>query len=75
MLLCKQEEKGVPLSSEQGEWLDDTDEELDEQELEAHYLLMEKIQEVPSAESGPIFYAKPLEKVQTVAAHNVFAND
>ncbi|GKA00903.1 hypothetical protein Tco_0673568 [Tanacetum coccineum] len=75
MLLCKQAENGVPLSSEQGEWLDDTDEEPDEQELKAHYLLMAKIQEVPSAESGPIFEAEPLEKVQTVDAYNVFAND
>ncbi|GKB76473.1 hypothetical protein Tco_0943368 [Tanacetum coccineum] len=75
MLLYKQAEKGVPLSAEQGEWLDDTDEEPDEQELESHYLLMAKIQEVPSAESGPIFYAETLEKVQIVDAYNVFAND
>ncbi|GJV65404.1 hypothetical protein Tco_1476232 [Tanacetum coccineum] len=32
-----QEEKGVPLRAEQGNWLDDTDDESDEQELEAHY--------------------------------------
>ncbi|GJY27001.1 retrovirus-related pol polyprotein from transposon TNT 1-94 [Tanacetum coccineum] len=38
MLLCKQAEKGVPLCAEQTDWLDDTDEELDEQELEAHYM-------------------------------------
>ncbi|GKB33440.1 hypothetical protein Tco_0872841 [Tanacetum coccineum] len=68
-------EKGVPLTAEQGESLDNTNEEPDEKELEAHYLLMAKIQEVPSAESGLIFYAKPLEKVQTVDAYNVFAND
>ncbi|GKB01243.1 putative ribonuclease H-like domain-containing protein [Tanacetum coccineum] len=37
MMLCKQEEKGVPLSAEQGDWRDGTDEEPDEQELEAHY--------------------------------------
>ncbi|GKF86618.1 hypothetical protein Tco_0254445, partial [Tanacetum coccineum] len=41
-------EKGVPLTAEQGESLDNTNEEPDEKELEAHYLLMEKIQEVPS---------------------------
>nr|GEU34662.1 hypothetical protein [Tanacetum cinerariifolium] len=35
MLLCKQAEKGVPLCAKQTNWLDDTDEELDEQELEA----------------------------------------
>nr|GEX13567.1 hypothetical protein [Tanacetum cinerariifolium]GEX22947.1 hypothetical protein [Tanacetum cinerariifolium] len=43
MMLCKQVEKGVPLSAYQGDWLDDTDEESDEQELEAHYMYMEKI--------------------------------
>ncbi|GJY01157.1 ribonuclease H-like domain-containing protein [Tanacetum coccineum] len=37
MMLCKQEEKGVPLSAKQGDWRDGTDEEPDEQELEAHY--------------------------------------
>ncbi|GKC57098.1 hypothetical protein Tco_1084696 [Tanacetum coccineum] len=45
MLLCKQAEKGVPLQVEQFDWLADTDEEIDEQELEAHYSFMEKIQE------------------------------
>ncbi|GJV60964.1 hypothetical protein Tco_1467064, partial [Tanacetum coccineum] len=32
------EEKGVPLNAEQGDWLDGTDEESDEHELEAHYI-------------------------------------
>nr|GEU76942.1 retrovirus-related Pol polyprotein from transposon TNT 1-94 [Tanacetum cinerariifolium] len=44
-LMCKQAEKGVPLQAEQSDWLADTDEEIDEQELEAHYSYMEKIQE------------------------------
>ncbi|GJZ74283.1 ribonuclease H-like domain-containing protein [Tanacetum coccineum] len=52
MLLCKQAEKGVPLQGEQADWLADTDEEIDEQELEAHYSYMAKIQEVPTADSG-----------------------
>ncbi|GJY80864.1 hypothetical protein Tco_0493615 [Tanacetum coccineum] len=52
MLLCKQAEKGVPLQAEQSDWLVDTDEEIDEQELEAHYSFMAKIQEVPTADSG-----------------------
>ncbi|GJS48316.1 retrovirus-related pol polyprotein from transposon TNT 1-94 [Tanacetum coccineum] len=34
MMMCKQAEQGVPL---QADWLADTDEEIDEQELEAHY--------------------------------------
>ncbi|GJT89178.1 reverse transcriptase domain-containing protein [Tanacetum coccineum] len=45
MLLCKQVEKGVQLQAEQSDWLADTDEEIDEQELEAHYSYMAKIQE------------------------------
>nr|GEX82649.1 hypothetical protein [Tanacetum cinerariifolium] len=45
MLLCKQAEKGVSFQVEQYDWLADTDEEIDEQELEAHYSYMEKIQE------------------------------
>ncbi|GKC97312.1 gag-pol polyprotein, partial [Tanacetum coccineum] len=43
MLLYKQAEKGVPLQAKQADWLEDTDEEIDEQELEAHYSYMEKI--------------------------------
>nr|GEW27145.1 reverse transcriptase domain-containing protein [Tanacetum cinerariifolium] len=52
MLLCKQAEQGVPLQAEQYDWLADTDEEVDEQEWEAHYSYMAKIQEVPTADSG-----------------------
>ncbi|GKE18754.1 hypothetical protein Tco_1426331 [Tanacetum coccineum] len=64
MMLCKQEEKGVLLSAEQDDWLQDNDEEPDEQELEAHYMYMAKIQEVLVAKSGPNFDAEPLEKIQ-----------
>nr|GFB97867.1 hypothetical protein [Tanacetum cinerariifolium] len=52
MLLCKQAEQGVPLQAEQYDWLADTDKEVDEQELKAHYSYMAKIQEVPNADSG-----------------------
>ncbi|GJV92535.1 hypothetical protein Tco_1540348 [Tanacetum coccineum] len=37
--------KGVPLQAEQSDWLADTNEEIDEQELEAHYSFMAKIQQ------------------------------
>ncbi|GKA86590.1 retrovirus-related pol polyprotein from transposon TNT 1-94 [Tanacetum coccineum] len=43
MLLCKQAENGVPLQAEQADWLADMDDEIDEQELEAHYNYMAKI--------------------------------
>ncbi|GKD48515.1 hypothetical protein Tco_1277491, partial [Tanacetum coccineum] len=59
MLLCKHAEKGVQLQAEQSDWLADTNEEIDEQELEAHYSYMAKIQEVPNADSGTD--AEPLE--------------
>nr|GEV21931.1 hypothetical protein [Tanacetum cinerariifolium] len=45
MLLCKQAEKGVLLQAKQYDWLADTDEEIGEHELEAHYSYMSKIQE------------------------------
>nr|GEX19197.1 hypothetical protein [Tanacetum cinerariifolium] len=44
MLLYKQAEKGVPLQAEQSDWLAYMDEEIDEQELEAHYSYIAKIQ-------------------------------
>nr|GEU81218.1 hypothetical protein [Tanacetum cinerariifolium] len=59
MLLCKQAEHGVPLQAEQYDWLADTHEDVDEQELEAHYSYMAKIQEVPTAETGTD--SKPVE--------------
>nr|GEV23797.1 hypothetical protein [Tanacetum cinerariifolium] len=52
MLLCKQAEQGVPLQAEQYDWVAGTDEEVDEQELEAHYNYMAKIQEVLTAETS-----------------------
>nr|GFA78913.1 hypothetical protein [Tanacetum cinerariifolium] len=44
MLLYKQVEQGVPLQAEQYDWLEDTNEKIDEQELEAYYSYMAKIQ-------------------------------
>ncbi|GJT60914.1 hypothetical protein Tco_1004447 [Tanacetum coccineum] len=64
---------GVRETVEQSDWLADTDEEIDEQELEAHYSYMAKIQEVPNADSGTD--AEPLEQVQYDTDDNVFAND
>nr|GEW95731.1 hypothetical protein [Tanacetum cinerariifolium] len=72
MLLCKQAEQGVPLQAEQYDWIADTDKEIDEQELEAHYSYMAKIQEVPTTDSGTD--SEPLERVQYDAGYNVFAN-
>ncbi|GJV85157.1 retrovirus-related pol polyprotein from transposon TNT 1-94 [Tanacetum coccineum] len=76
MLLCKQEEAGIQLSAKQVDWRDDTDDEPEDQELKAYYLYMVKIREVtPDAaeNSGPIFDAEPLQKVQHNDDYNVFA--
>ncbi|GJU52856.1 hypothetical protein Tco_1226570 [Tanacetum coccineum] len=67
MLLCKQEEAGFQLNAEQADWRDDTDDEPDDQELEAHYMYMAQIQELTPDDadnSGPIFDTKPLQKEQ-----------
>ncbi|GJT46526.1 gag-pol polyprotein [Tanacetum coccineum] len=45
-------EKRVQLQAEKSDWLADTDDEIDEQELEAYYSYMTKIHEVPNADSG-----------------------
>ncbi|GJU00163.1 retrovirus-related pol polyprotein from transposon TNT 1-94 [Tanacetum coccineum] len=60
MMMCKQAEHGVPLQAEQADWLADMDEEIDEQELEAHYSFMAKIQEVLPEESSST--EQPLEQ-------------
>nr|GEY98732.1 hypothetical protein [Tanacetum cinerariifolium] len=76
MLLCKQEEAGIQLNVEQVDWRDDTDDdELEDQELEAHYMYMAQLQEVsPDAtDSGPIFDDEPLQKVSNDDHYNVFA--
>ncbi|GJZ39905.1 hypothetical protein Tco_0586468 [Tanacetum coccineum] len=59
------------------DWRDDTDDEPEDQKLEAHYLYMAKILEVTlnaADNSGPIFDANPLQKVQHDDDYNVFAN-
>ncbi|GJZ16007.1 hypothetical protein Tco_0551684 [Tanacetum coccineum] len=60
MMMCKQAEQGVPLQAEQADWLEDTDEEIDEQELEAHYSYMAKIQDV--SPEGTSSTGQPLEQ-------------
>ncbi|GJX84030.1 hypothetical protein Tco_0333511 [Tanacetum coccineum] len=73
MMMCKQAEQGVPLQAKQADWLADTDEEIDEQELEAHYSFMAKIQEVLLEESSST--EQQLEQVQNNDENNVFVNE
>ncbi|GKE03863.1 integrase, catalytic region, zinc finger, CCHC-type containing protein [Tanacetum coccineum] len=61
MLLYKQAKKGVQLQAEKADLLEETDKEIDEQELEVHYGFMAKIQEVLPPESNS--NAEPLEQV------------
>nr|GFA38727.1 hypothetical protein [Tanacetum cinerariifolium] len=53
--------------------LRNTDEEIDENELEAHCSYMAKIHEVPTADSGTD--SEPLKQVQNDTIYNVFANE
>nr|GEW59901.1 hypothetical protein [Tanacetum cinerariifolium] len=76
MLLCKQEEARIQLNAKQADWRDDTDDdELEDQELEAHYMYMAQLQAVSPdvANSGPIFDDEPLQKVSNDDHYNVFA--
>ncbi|GJU96757.1 putative ribonuclease H-like domain-containing protein [Tanacetum coccineum] len=75
MLLCKQAEKGVQLQAEQSDWLADTDEEIDEQELEAHYSYMAKIQEEHYDTVSIIMTKKDVDvRMSVVALANLIAN-
>ncbi|GKD12247.1 hypothetical protein Tco_1196654, partial [Tanacetum coccineum] len=65
LLLCKQEEAEVQLNAKQADLKDDTDDESDDQELEAHYMYMAQIQDVtpdPVDNSGLIFDDEPMHK-------------
>nr|GFB47314.1 hypothetical protein [Tanacetum cinerariifolium] len=61
--------------TEKVDWRDDTDDESEDQELEAHYMYMAQLQEVSPDVSncGPIFDAEPVQKVSTDGHYNVFA--
>ncbi|GKF98486.1 putative reverse transcriptase domain-containing protein, partial [Tanacetum coccineum] len=72
MMMCKQAEQGVPLQAEQADWLVDTDEEIDEQELEAHYSYMAKIQDISPEESSST--GQLLEQVPKHNESNVYDN-
>nr|GEZ49191.1 hypothetical protein [Tanacetum cinerariifolium] len=67
---------GARETVEQADWRDDTDDEPEDQEIEAHYMYMAQIQEVnldAADNSGPIFDFKPLQKVSNDDNDNVFA--
>nr|GFD36402.1 hypothetical protein [Tanacetum cinerariifolium] len=65
------------LNAEHADWRDDTDDESDDQELEAHYMYMAKLQQVSPDidDSGPIFDTEPEQKVQNDDDYDVLAID
>ncbi|GKA90465.1 hypothetical protein Tco_0812335 [Tanacetum coccineum] len=78
MLLFKKEEAGIQLTTEQHDWLHDSNDKPENQELEAHYMYMAKIQEViPTADeyTRPVLEKVPLEKVHPHDEYNVFAKE
>ncbi|GJY36073.1 copia protein [Tanacetum coccineum] len=78
MMLSEQESKGITLSSKQDEWLQDTNEGSDEQELKANYMYMEKIHEVLHVvydNTRPTYDAEPLERIHTNNDYNVLVNE
>nr|GEY66463.1 hypothetical protein [Tanacetum cinerariifolium] len=67
---------GARETVEQADWRDDTDDdELEDHELEAHYMYMAQLQEVSpdAANFGPIVDAEPFQKVSNDDHYNVFA--
>nr|GEZ44749.1 hypothetical protein [Tanacetum cinerariifolium] len=69
---------GARETVEQADWRDDTDDESEDQELEAHYMYMAQVHEVnPDAatDSGPIFDSEPLQKIDQNDNDNDLANE
>nr|GEU65149.1 ribonuclease H-like domain, reverse transcriptase, RNA-dependent DNA polymerase [Tanacetum cinerariifolium] len=67
---------GARENVEQADWKDDTDDEFEDQELEAHYMYMEKLQEATpdtADNSRPIFDTEPVQQIQNNDNYNVFA--
>nr|GEU66786.1 integrase, catalytic region, zinc finger, CCHC-type, peptidase aspartic, catalytic [Tanacetum cinerariifolium] len=67
---------GARETVEQADWRDDTDDEYEHLELEAHYMYMAQIQEVSPdvADSGPIFDTEPVQKLKFLGTVK-FRND
>nr|GFC52603.1 hypothetical protein [Tanacetum cinerariifolium] len=76
-MLGMKEEAVIQLNAEQADWRDDTDDESDDQNLEAHYMYMAKLQQISldDVDSGPIFDKEPEQKVQNDDHYDVFAID
>nr|GFD48087.1 hypothetical protein [Tanacetum cinerariifolium] len=60
----KQEEAGIQLNAKQADWRDDTDDESDDQELEAHYMYMAKLQQDVDLAKEPELLASLISKLK-----------
>nr|GEX02255.1 hypothetical protein [Tanacetum cinerariifolium] len=69
---------GAKETVEQDDWRDDTDDESEDQELEAQYTYMAQIQEVTADgadNSGPIFDTEPMQKIDQNDDDDDLANE
>ncbi|GJX25692.1 retrovirus-related pol polyprotein from transposon TNT 1-94 [Tanacetum coccineum] len=64
MLLCKQAEARVQLNAEQVDWKDDTDDESDDQELEAHYINQDDQDDTDKLDQERDLLASLIEKLK-----------
>nr|GEY79996.1 hypothetical protein [Tanacetum cinerariifolium] len=72
MLLCKQEEARIQLNAEQADWRDDTDDELEDQELEVHYMYMAQLQEVSNDDHYSMFAIESEHPEQSESVHDTY---
>nr|GEY41416.1 hypothetical protein [Tanacetum cinerariifolium] len=73
MLLCKQEEARFQLNAEQADWRDDIDDELEDQELKAHYMYMAQIQEVSNNDNYNVFAIESEHPEQSKSVHDTYS--
>nr|GEV54314.1 integrase, catalytic region, zinc finger, CCHC-type, peptidase aspartic, catalytic [Tanacetum cinerariifolium] len=70
MLLCKQEKAGIQLNAEKADWRDDTDDESEDQELEAHYMYM-----VPNNDNYNVFAIEYEHLEQSKSFHDTYPTE
>nr|GEV42338.1 Gag-Pol polyprotein [Tanacetum cinerariifolium] len=71
MLFCKQEEARIQLNAEQADWRDDTDDdELEDQELEAHYMYM-----VSNDDHYNVFTIESAHPEQSNSVHDTYPTE
>ncbi|GKF15608.1 hypothetical protein Tco_0057070, partial [Tanacetum coccineum] len=69
-------EAGVQLNAEQADWKDDTNDESDDQELEAHYMYMTQIQEVQNNDDNyNVFAIKNEHPEQPESVNDIYLEE